>query len=594
VWHSPSLDAPDRTRAAARGARALRRARRLPFQGATLVDLLDLRAAEQPHDLAYVYLRDGEWEDGRWTWGELRSRSRAVAAHLRRSVAAGDRALLLFPPCLDFIAAFFGCLEAGVIAVPVPVSRSDRDSAAMARLRAIAADAMPAAVLTTEAIRGRWNAATSRACGPSQHHLPRLDAPGSLRCHWIATDDERPPGDAEGSCPRPAASHVAFLQYTSGSTASPRGVMVSHANLLHNLASAFLLSRDGSRGPSVSWLPVTHDMGLIEGVLQPIYRGNPAYLMSPAAFLQRPLRWVAAISRYRAVRSGGPNFAYDLTARRVPAEARAGLDLGCWEDAYNGAEPVRHDTLAAFASAFADCGFRSSSFMLCYGLAESTLLVSAGRWRAIGAGPVSCGRTADGTSVAIVEPETGRVCPDGRAGEIWISGPSVAQGYWNRPDDSARVFSASTSDGSGPFLRSGDLGCMMDGELHVTGRLKDLLIVRGAKHFPQDLERTAEDAHAAVRRGCVAAVSLGAGAEGDTIGVLAEIEPRRVDDAAGIEEVAHVISAAVCEAHGVRPGVVALLPPAALPKTTSGKLQRFLCRAHWMAGAFPVLARTAS
>jgi acyl-CoA synthetase (AMP-forming)/AMP-acid ligase II len=580
AW-APTIASPD-------GSRDVR----LPFRGSTLVELLDARADERPSGLAYVFLRDGEVEDARWTWGDVRRRSLAVAARLRASVADGERALLLYPAGLDFIAAFFGCLQAGVIAVPVPPPQGSGDTAAMARLRAVAADAAPAAVLTTGTMRARWTAEAGECCRPSAGSGRHAVMPGSLRCPWIATDDAVAAGDAAPW--RPAASDLAFLQYTSGSTASPRGVMVSHANLLHNLASMFALAGDGSHGPSVSWLPATHDMGLIEGVLHPLYRGDAAYLMSPAAFLQRPLRWLKAISAYRAVRSGGPNFAYDLAARRVTAEARAELDLSGWQVAYSGAEPIRHETLALFTEAFAPCGFRTAAFRTAYGLAEATLVVSAGRWNRPGGGSVSCGRTAAGTSVVIVDPGTGHVCPEGRAGEVWIRGPGVAQGYWRRPDESARVFAAHTADGQGPFLRSGDLGSLIDGELHVTGRLKDLLIVRGVKHFPQDLEHTAEGAHAAVRRGCVAAVAVGTAVGGDVIGILAEIEPRRLDQELEIAGVIDLISATVCEAHGVRPGVVALLPAGVLPKTTSGKLQRFLCREGWLAGAFPVLARTAA
>ena len=589
--HRLMSDLPEQARPPVPALADRSRGLRLPFQGSTLVELLKQRAASQPGGLGYVFLRNGEIEDARWTWGELHQRSLAIAARLGASVSAGERALLLYPPGLEFIAAFFGCLQAGVIAVPVPLPQGTGNAAAMARLRAIAADASPAAVLTTAAVRTRWTADAGEICGPAESRTGRASMPGSLRCPWYATDDLQ---GVSGAVPgQPAASDVAFLQYTSGSTASPRGVMVSHANLVHNLSGAFLLSGDAAHNPSVSWLPATHDMGLIEGVLQPLYRGDTAYLMSPAAFLQRPLRWLAAISNYRAARSGGPNFAYDLAARRVTPEARAELDLSSWQVAYSGAEPIRHESLALFADAFAPCGFRAAAFRTAYGLAEATLLVSAGRWRPSGPGPVSCGRPAAGTTVLIVDPGTFRPCSEGRAGEIWIGGPGVAQGYWKRPDESARVFAARTVDGRGPFLRSGDLGCVIHGELYVTGRLKDLLIVRGAKHFPQDLEHTAEGAHVVVRRGCVAAVALGTGVDGDAIGILAEVEPRRLDEGLETADVTEVISTAICEAHGVRPGVVALLPAGSLPKTTSGKLQRFLCREGWLAGAFPVLARTA-
>jgi len=563
--------------------------RRLPFSGHSFVELLELRATDQPADIAYTFLRDGEIESEQFTWGELQQRSQMVGAQLQASVAVGDRALLLYPPGLEFVAAFFGCLAAGVIAVPLPVPQNDRDTAAIARLRAIAVDATPAAVLTTAAFLAEWEAGTGSTCRPARHDQPRTNLPGSLRCRWIATDVLPSDGLAVFRPTRPAASDLAFLQYTSGSTASPKGVMVSHANLLHNLTTAFALSRDASLNPSVSWLPVTHDLGLIEGVLQPAFRGHPAYLMSPAAFLQRPVRWLAAMTKYRASRSGGPNVAYDLCVRRVPPEAHQGLDLSAWQDAYNGAEPIRPETLASFAAAFADCGFRPDAFRLCYGLAEATLVVAAGGWHGSSASPVSCGTTAEGTAVAIVDPDTGCPCPDGQTGEIWIRGASVALGYWNRAEETARTFGACTTDGRGGFLRSGDLGYMCRGDLYVTGRLKDILIVRGSKHFPQDLEYTAESAHIGVRRGCVAAVSLCSGVDGDLVAILAEVDPRRMGEGAEAGDVARSIRGAICETHGVLPHVIALLLPGALPRTTSGKLQRFLCRDGWLARTLPVI-----
>ena len=570
-------------------ARPVPGARPLPFAGATLVDLLDRRAADQGSALAYTFLRDGELESERVTWDELHQRSLAIAAHLQTWAAPGDRVLLLFPPGLEFIAAFFGCLAARVIAVPVPPPLSATDLAAAARLCAIVADAEPVGVLTTAAFLARRETTVGERCGPAGNGRQGGCIRGSLRVRWLATD-KVPAGDAPRSrLTRPVGADLAFLQYTSGSTAAPKGVMVSHGNLLDNLASAFLLSRDASQQPSVSWLPVTHDMGLIEGVLQPAFRGHAAYLMAPAAFLQRPIRWLAAMSKYRAARSGGPNFAYDLCARRVGADARASLDLSAWQDAYNGAEPVRAETLAAFAAAFAECGFRQDAFRPCYGLAEATLVVTAGQWRGGAHGPVSCGGPPAGTTIVIVDSETGRPCPDGTIGEIWIRGPGVAAGYWRHGDDNARSFGARTSDGRTGFLRSGDLGYTLRGELVLTGRLKDVLIVRGVKHFPQDLELTAERAHAGVRRGCVAAVALEGGVDGDGVAILAEVEPRRLEEGEAPADVADRIRSAVCETHGVFPHVVALVPPGTLPKTTSGKLQRFLCRERWLTQTLPVI-----
>jgi acyl-CoA synthetase (AMP-forming)/AMP-acid ligase II len=388
---------------------------------------------------------------------------------------------------------------------------------------------------------------------------------------------------------------IAFLQYTSGSTAQPRGVMVSHGNLLHNLSMTFHLGGSGEDTVSVSWLPVTHDMGLIEGVLQPAFSGCPLYLMSPAAFLQRPVRWLRAISTYSATRTGGPNFAYDIVASRVADADRHGLDLRTWRIAFNGAEPVRHDTMAAFSAVYAPHGFRPDTFKPCYGLAESTLFVTGGHWSSAsadggatsGAGrnSVSCGHPADGMEVRIVDPVTRAVCAEGEPGEIQVSGPSVAHGYWNRPLESSRVF---VVDNGRRWLTTGDLGSLHGGELHVTGRIKDLLIVRGAKHFPQDLERTAERRHG-VRIGGAAVVAVGSHVRGDCVALIAEIDPREVAE----ERRGHLIvelRQAIAEEHGIQLYGVALVPPGTVPKTTSGKLQRFLCRDAWMNDTLGALA----
>jgi acyl-CoA synthetase (AMP-forming)/AMP-acid ligase II len=415
----------------------------------------------------------------------------------------------------------------------------------------------------------------------------------------IATD-KIPDSGATWRNPAVERATLALLQYTSGSTATPKGVMVTHGNLLHNLTYAFHLAETDPSTVSVSWLPVVHDMGLIEGVLQPLYSGCPAYLMSPAAFLQRPVRWLRAISRYRATRSGAPNFAYDLCVRRIARADRDTLDLSAWRAAYNGAEPVRRETLEAFARTFAGCGFRPSSFRPSFGLAESTLLVTSDRWHgAITRLPdhpitkfeevVSCGRPSFGTRLLIVDPANGRPCAAGETGEIWVAGPSVARGYWNRPEESARTFGARALDGQGPFLRTGDLGFLGHGELYVTGRLKDVLIVRGVKHYPQDLERTVADRARELIAGAVAAFAIDRGTAGDLIGIAAEIEPRVVDvDAAG-PTLIDDIRAAIAEVHGVQLHAVQLVARGAIPRTTSGKLQRSACAAQAKDGTLPIL-----
>jgi acyl-CoA synthetase (AMP-forming)/AMP-acid ligase II len=379
---------------------------------------------------------------------------------------------------------------------------------------------------------------------------------------------------------------------------------VSHGNLLHNLAGLDHLEANDAGSVSVSWLPVIHDMGLIEGVLVPMFAGYPAYLMSPESFLQRPLRWLQAITRYRGTNSGGPNFAYDLCVRKCTSAQRQTLDLSSWRCAYNGAEPVRRETLLRFHEAFCSTGFRWKSFYPVYGLAESTLLVASGGRddeplaceadaerlaQGIVATPaaegrrttsiVACGPVWPETRVRIVDHETHVPCAPGEIGEIWIASESVACGYWRRPEQTALTFGAVLANGEGPWLRTGDLGTLYQGQLLVTGRLKDLLIVRGSKHYPQDLELTSEQQHVAIRAGCCAAFTV-EGIDGEAIALAAEIDARQLD--AGetqLEHIAAAIRRAVVEQHGIQLHAIALLKPGTLPKTTSGKLQRHACRA---------------
>ena len=577
-------------------------ARGTAFDGGSLVELLRFRARVQPDDRAFFFLRDGEHESGAVSYAELDRRSRTVAAALRSRAAPGARALLMYPPGLDFVSAFFGCLYARVVAVPVFPPRWRVPDRNLARAVSVAEDARPEVVLTTTGTAERWAQTAAAGTAPSLAGFAGGRRAGDEADAWLATDAlderERPEWRDPGADPRT----LAFLQYTSGSTDAPRGVMISHGNLLHNLSYAFHRAGNDRSSVSVSWLPVVHDMGLIDGVLQPVYSGCPAYLMSPAAFLQRPVRWLRAISRYRATRSGAPNFAYDLCVRRIGGDERAALDLRSWRDAYNGAEPIRRSTLQRFASAFADSGFRPTAFRPSYGLAEATLLVTSGRYEA-GASPpstadaadggepaVSCGRPGFATSVVVVDPPSRRPCADGAVGEIWVRGPGVAAGYWNRPAQSARTFGARTAGGDGPYLRTGDLGVLDDRGVRITGRSKDVLIVRGTKHYPQDLERTAEGRHRAVRPGCAAAFAADRGSSGDRIALVAEVDPHRLESPAAAEAAIAAIRSGVTEAHGVQLSVVTLVPPGGVEKTTSGKVKRFACRNALLAGTLEALA----
>jgi acyl-CoA synthetase (AMP-forming)/AMP-acid ligase II len=573
----------------------------------TLVDLLQQRAANQGNDVAYTFLVDGEAEGPRVTYAALDRTARRIAAELiARGVMPGERALLLYPPGLDFIAAFFGCLYAGVIAVPSFPPHPAQLGRTMPRLVGIAVDADVSVVVTTKALASSMDVIA--------RYAPILAKPT-----WLVTDSfDATSNDAP--LPRISADALAFLQYTSGSTSTPKGVMVTHANLLHNLGYANYVEENDAESVSVSWLPVIHDMGLIEGVLEPMFAGYPAYLMAPAAFLQRPLRWLRAMSKYHATNSGGPNFAYDLCVRKITDAQVAELDLSSWRVAYNGAEPVRGDTLGAFHQKFQKAGFRWRSFYPVYGLAEATLVVSSGGRTyeptilavdptAISRGTlaqptdeattarnvVACGHVGFGTRVAIVNPETLRACVDSEIGEIWVKSPSVARGYWRRLEQSAETFAAYLDDGDGPFLRTGDLGTLSNGELIVTGRLKDVLIVRGLKHYPQDLELTAERQHNALRSGCSAAFSIDNDGS-DAVVIAAEVDPRAlpIDDDAkrrALSEMATRIKRAIADDHGIVLEAISFLSIGAIPKTSSGKLRRGACRAAYVDGQLDELLR---
>jgi acyl-CoA synthetase (AMP-forming)/AMP-acid ligase II len=529
----------------------------------SLPELLRRRAEAQPDERAYTFLEDGERQGAQLTWGTLERRSRAVASEVAAHASSGSRALILCPPGLDVIPAFFGALGAGAIAVPCypprisRVTPADQRDRTLDRLRAIVRDARPRVVLATAAMVDRAVAICAAV-------------PGLLDATWLSLDNCGADHSPDASCAIDSDA-VAFLQYTSGSTAEPRGVMVTHANLLHNLADAHALAQHGRDAASVSWLPVIHDMGLIQGVLQGAFSGFPSWLMSPAAFLQRPARWLEAIARTRATISGGPNFAYELCTRRITTDERSALDLRSWHLAFNGAEPIRQASLDAFAKAFGPCGFDARAFRPCYGLAEATLLVS------MGAGATSsCGAPPRSTQVRIVNPVTLRECPAGICGEIWIAGPGVTAGYWNQPEASRSTFDARIANTEeGPFLRSGDLGSIGPEGLRITGRIKDILIVRGMKHAPQDIEETVERASPLLRAGCCAVFAL-PGVDEDLVGVAAELEAGNT--ATGGDSIISGIREAVGSAHGIQVSLVALIAPGTIPKTTSGKLQRFACR----------------
>lgn len=562
----------------------------LPIDFSSFVEILRFRASVQPKQKAYSFLLDGETEEAHLTYEELDCQARSIAALLQSRGVSGERALLLYPPGLEYIAAFFGCLYAGVVAVPAYPPRLNRP---MPRLEAIVADAQATVVLTTTKIL-------------TQVEHQWLQTPNLKDMQWLCTDNVKSGLENSWLYTAPRSNTLAFLQYTSGSTGTPKGVMVSHGNLLHNQRIIQQAMGHSSKTIFVGWLPLFHDMGLIGNMLQPMYLGIPCILMSPVAFLQRPLRWLQAISRYQATTSGGPNFAYDLCVSKITPEQQATLDLSSWEVAFNGAEPVRAQTLEQFAATFASCGFRREAFFPCYGMAETTLIVSGGLKIAPpvqqpfeqialaqnqvvltvenGVGEktlVSCGQPLHDMQIVIAHPDTLTRCSNDEVGEIWVAGSSVAQGYWNQTEQTQQTFRAYLKDtGDGPFLRTGDLGFLSQGELFITGRLKDLIIIRGRNHYPQDIEKTAEQSHSALQPSSSAAFSVEV-ADEERLVLAIEVKRTYLKNL-DVNEVITAIRQAVAEEHELQVYAVLLLKTGSIPKTSSGKIQRHACRVGFL------------
>ncbi|MBN2439601.1 MAG: aminotransferase class I/II-fold pyridoxal phosphate-dependent enzyme [Deltaproteobacteria bacterium] len=569
-----------------------------PQRLTNLIQLLRRRVQEHREKTVFTYLKDGESQETRLTYCELERRALAIAALLQSRFSPGERVLLIYPPGIEFPAAFFGCLCAGMIAVTAYPPQSNLF---LATLEATVSDAEPAVALTTASIL--------------EEHRRQIDqTPGLMALQWIPTDTISDDMANAWQEPSLGADSIALLQYTSGSTGSPKGVMVSHGNLLHNSAVIHAVFGNSPSIRGVIWLPPYHDMGLIGGIIQPVYAGMDTILISPVHFIQKPLRWLMAISRYKATVSGGPNFAYDLCVRKITTEQKSGLDLSSWDIAFNGAEPVRRETLRRFAAAFESCGFRQKAYLPCYGLAETTLIASGSKKgseptfvqadaHALKVGRLSLaagdrehdaklvgnGGTPPDHTIVIVDPEEKTPCKSATIGEIWIAGPSVAKGYWNRPEDSEQTFRARLADtDEGPFLRTGDLGFFHAGQLFVAGRLKDLIIIRGLNHYPQDIERTVERSHEALRASGGAAFSVEVGDE-ERLVVVQEIE-RRFIKKIDAEAVISAIRQSVTREHGIQAYAVVLLKTSSLPKTTSGKVQRRLCREHFIQGRLKVVA----
>ncbi len=574
------------------------------FSDSTMVDLLRRRAEKQPEQTAYVYLKNGETEESRLTFAQLDQRAQAIAAELQQKSQIGSRILLLYPTSTDYLEAFFGCLYAKMAAVPLFPPFMNRT---LERLECAIADSGATVALTTSAIQEN-----------AEYRIAQVSALKQLQ--WIASD--RISTDFRQSWRTPAIdSHdLAFLQYTSGSTRSPKGVMVCHNNLLQNAAlqkEGFGNTPESSHG---AWLPLYHDMGLIAIALQSLYIGAPCYLISPTDFLRKPFRWLKMISDYGLHVTGAPNFAYDLCAKKISEEQRAQLDLSSLRVAFNGSEPVHAETFERFVTAFADCGFKREAFCPCYGLAETTVFVSSSprntlpllldvdhdtykSGKLIPPTPesrhykkiVGCGRICLDLEVAIVDPETRRRQPTGKIGEIWLSHASVAKGYWNLPQETEETFNAVLEDNTERrFLRTGDLGAVIDGEICITGRLKDLIIIEGRNHYPQDIEGTVENCHALIRAGGSGAFSVDTEV-GERLVVIAEIDPRELQQSQDQFDPDNVIAAirqSISIHHDIRAHDIVLLKFGQILKTTSGKIQRHACRAAYLHDEFEVIFQT--
>jgi len=551
-----------------------------PFSASTLVDLIDSAAGN--HQVAYVYLLDGETIEEKITFDEIHKKARSAAALIQEAgLNSGDRAVLIFSPGLDFIIAFCGCLYAGVIAVPVSVPSGKRSARA---LESVISDAQPSAIIVDMAVAESQGEFSTRIKALIIDHKQLVE--------------ERIPVRS-----RITPETIAFIQYTSGSTSAPKGVMVTHGNLIANETMLQVASNSMSGCTWVSWLPQYHDMGLIAPILQTLFMQGRCVLMSPFAFLESPARWLKAMSRYKAEVSVAPNFGYELSIKRVRDEDLKVLDLSSWRIAFNAAEPIRSSTLSRFAERFSQCGLRTTALCPGYGLAESTLIVTAtppfsepvietfdayalytglvipatntdGKvYSAVG-----CGVTSLEGCVRIVDPETCTAC-DSKVGEIWVGGPQVAAGYWRNPQETNRVFKAQIVGEDGEYLRTGDLGFIFNGDLFVVGRIKDTIIIRGKNVFAQDIELAAEHAHNLVRAGCCAAFAVEKENEEQVV-VVAEVA--KVTQANQLPAIEKAIRKAIFEEFHFSVRDIALIGTGEIFKTTSGKIQRGATRKAWL------------
>lgn len=557
-----------------------------------LIEMLEERSSMMPASSAFTFLKNGEHVSIQITYSELERKAKSLAFLLQDRGLTNNKVLLLFSPGIDFIIAYYGCILAGAVAIPAYIPRVNQ---ALTTIEGMVVDAKVDSVLTTSSMYDELSKRMEHSDILRKLNVFNIDEIDISACSlWL-----RPEHINNQS--------IAFLQYTSGSTGIPKGVMVSHHNLLHNTAILRQLFNLHMNDNLVSWLPVFHDMGLIANVVLGIEAGCHCVLMAPLDFLKKPFRWLKAISDFKAKVSGGPNFAYELCVNRINESQVSQLDLSSWYRAYNGAEPIRASTLRRFQTTFSRCGFSAKSWFPCYGMAEGTLIVSGAggdqepkclkvssilleenkvqivdsdsKYKEL----ASCGQVVSGQQVVIVDPNNFSICDENEVGEIWLKGQSVALGYFDRSSLTKEAFGALTNDGKGPYYRTGDLGFKCHGDLYITGRLKDMIIIRGSNHYPQDIEQTVEMSDLDhLRSGTGIAFSI----EIDDMERLVVIQglDKNISDMDMLESITKKIVHDISAQHGVEVYDVVLVKPGFIPKTTSGKLKRRECREKYLSG----------
>jgi len=554
------------------------------MNNSTIVESLLEHSQKQPDNLSFIFLPNGEEEGDKLTFGELVVKIKSLAAELQDKYSQGDRAILIFTPGLEFIVGYMACLFSGILPVPVFPPHKTRLQQQIPVVLNIIKDSSPKLILT----ESEYRLSTSE----KYEELPELKG-----IPWECSDFASPYSATNWKFPVIDGNSPAFIQYTSGSTGNPQGVVVTHDNLIHNLSCIQQYFESTTKTRVVSWLPPYHDMGLIGCILQPIFVGFLSVLMPPVSFLQRPFRWLKTITNYHINFGGAPNFAYELCHKRISPEQRDELDLSSWNMAFNGSEVIYLETLRNFYNYFAPCGFRPQSFFPCYGLAESTLIVTGIRKSDLASdynlndnitrylndnqesttqSRVNCGYPIMGTEVKIVDPETQIECPEQEIGEIWVKGRSVAQSYFNKKEKSEKTFRATLADtGYGPFLRTGDLGFMFKGQLYITGRIKNLIICNGTNHYATDIENTVLQSHPAIGEHACAAFSIEVDTTEQLI-IMAELDSRflRNHPETKLTDVEQAITNSISLNHEIKVYNIVLLENKRIPKTTSGKIKR--------------------